>query len=111
MNKLVLFLFCILLGVGTHWLSLAGRIATTALTLTDGREAVVITKGIMATDEEERAEEEDTREQAEDDDETSKLLNEKGAGSLPNLIRLQLSHQMLMYQQHHFEIVVPPPKV
>ncbi len=111
MNKLVLFLFSVLLFVGTHWLSLTGRMITTALAMTNNREVILIIKGIMATDEEERAEEEDTREQGEDDDETFKLVNEKGGRSLPNLIRLQLSHQMMLYQQHHFEIVVPPPKV
>ncbi|MFZ5972923.1 MAG: hypothetical protein ACOYXA_15155 [Bacteroidota bacterium] len=110
MNKLLLFLFIILLSVGTHWLSFIGRMTTTALAYTEDQNAVVITKGVMATEDEERAEEEDTREQGEDDDETSKMLNEKGGRSLPGLIRLQLSHQMMLYQQHHFEIVVPPPK-
>lgn len=108
MKKALLFLFCTLLIAGTPWLSLAG-LSTTALVNRDRQNSLLIVKGILSGDAEERAEEEDTREVEEDEDD-SKLLNEWGSRALPVQLHVQLAHQQLLFHEHHFEIVVPPPK-
>lgn len=108
MKKALLFLFILLLMAGTPWLSLSG-LSTTALVNGDEQHGVVIVKGILSGDAEERAEEEDSREVEEDEDDT-KLLNEWGCRALPVQLHVQLAHQQLLFHEHHFEIVVPPPK-
>lgn len=108
MKKVLLFVFIVLLCAGTPWLSLSG-LSTSAIVNAGDTESVVIVKGILSGDAEERAEEEDTRE-VEDDDDSSKLLNTWGSYGLPVQLHLVLAHQQLLFHEHHFEIVVPPPK-
>lgn len=109
MRKGILFIFIFMLTVGTPWLSMFGKLATSALSR--GQESSVIVKGLLASDAEERAEEEDSRELEEDDDESCKLLPKFTTVGVQSHDRLGSPHLFSHFKSHPQEILVPPPQV
>jgi hypothetical protein len=112
MKKVLVYIFVVLIFVGTPWLALWGTLNTSALNNKD--KSVLIVKGVLSGDAEERSEEEDTHEttETEEEDEGSyKLLSELGSYYLPRQLSLIIHHQADLFKEHHREIVTPPPKV